>query len=30
MGVSINVNTSPLAGKEGTKLALNDLKVRLK
>lgn len=30
MGVSISVNTSPLAGKEGTKVTLNDLKVRLK
>jgi GTP-binding protein len=30
MGVSISVNTSPLAGKEGTKIALNDIKVRLK
>lgn len=30
MGVSISVNTSPLAGKEGSKVALNDLKVRLK
>jgi GTP-binding protein len=30
MGVSISVNTSPLAGKEGTKFTLNDLKVRLK
>jgi len=30
MGVSISVNTSPLAGKEGTKVALNDLKTRLK
>jgi GTP-binding protein len=30
MGVTINVNTSPFAGKEGTKLTLNDLKVRFK
>lgn len=30
MGVSINVNTSPLAGKEGTKVSLNDLKQRIK
>lgn len=30
MGVSINVNTSPLAGKDGTKVALNDLKTRVK
>lgn len=29
MGVSINVNTSPFAGKEGEKLTLNDLKNRL-
>jgi GTP-binding protein len=29
MGVSINVNTSPFAGKEGEKLTLNDLKLRL-
>lgn len=30
MGVSISVNTSPLAGKEGTKVTLNDIKNRLK
>lgn len=30
MGVSISVNTSPLAGKEGTKITLNDIKMRLK
>lgn len=30
MGVSINVNNSPLAGKDGDKLALNDLKTRIK
>ena len=30
MGVSISVNTSPLAGKEGTKITLNDLRNRLK
>jgi GTP-binding protein len=30
MGVSISVNTSPLAGKEGTKFTLNDIKSRLK
>ncbi len=30
MGVSISVNTSPLAGKEGTKITLNDLRQRLK
>ena len=29
MGVSISVNTSPMAGKEGQKLTLNDLKTRL-
>lgn len=29
MGVSVNVNTSPFAGKEGTKITLNDLRVRL-
>lgn len=29
MGVSINVNTSPFAGKEGTKMTLNDIKNRL-
>lgn len=29
MGVSISVNTSPLAGKAGSKLTLNDLKMRL-
>ncbi len=29
MGVSISVNTSPLAGKEGKKVALNDIKQRL-
>jgi GTP-binding protein len=29
MGVSISVNTSPLAGKSGSKVALNDLKQRL-
>jgi GTP-binding protein len=30
MGVSISVNTSPLAGKEGSKITLNDLRSRLK
>lgn len=30
MGVSISVNTSPLAGKEGSKFTLNDIKMRLK
>jgi len=30
MGVSISVNTSPFAGTEGSKLALNDLRVRLR
>ena len=30
MGVSLSVNTSPLAGKEGTKITLNDIKSRLK
>jgi alpha-glucosidase (family GH31 glycosyl hydrolase) len=30
MGVSVSVNTSPLAGKEGSKITLNDLKSRLK
>lgn len=29
MGVSISVNTSPLAGKSGSKVTLNDLKQRL-
>lgn len=29
MGVSISVNTSPLAGKAGTKVTLNDIKQRL-
>ena len=29
MGVSLNVNTSPFAGKEGTKLTLADIKNRL-
>ena len=29
MGVSVNVNTSPFAGKEGTKMTLNDIKNRL-
>ena len=29
MGVSININNSPFAGKEGTKVTLNDLKTRL-
>ena len=29
MGVSISVNTSPLAGKAGSKLTLGDLKERL-
>ena len=29
MGVSISVNTSPLAGKEGQKLTLNDIRSRL-
>ena len=29
MGVSISVNTSPLAGKEGQKMTLNDLRTRL-
>lgn len=30
MGVSIDVNTSPLAGKEGSKVTLNEIKMRLK
>jgi len=30
MGVTIYVNTSPLCGKEGTKITYNDLKNRLK
>ena len=30
MGVTIAVNTSPFAGKEGSKLTLNDLKNRFK
>jgi predicted membrane GTPase involved in stress response len=30
MGVTVNVNTSPFAGKEGSKLTLNDLKIRFK
>lgn len=30
MGVSISVNTSPLAGKEGSKITLNDIRMRLK
>lgn len=30
MGVSVSVNTSPLAGKEGKKVTLNDIKQRLK
>jgi len=30
MGVSISVNTSPLAGKEGSKITLNDIRVRIK
>jgi predicted membrane GTPase involved in stress response len=30
MGVTINVNTSPFAGREGNKLTLNDLKTRFK
>lgn len=30
MGVSISVNTSPLAGKEGSKITFNDIRVRLK
>ena len=29
MGVSISVNTSPLAGKAGSKVTLNDIKQRL-
>jgi GTP-binding protein len=29
MGVSISVNTSPLAGKSGSKVTLNDIKQRL-
>ena len=29
MGVSVNVNTSPFAGKEGTKITLNEIKKRL-
>lgn len=29
MAISVNVNTSPLAGKEGDKLTLNDIKNRL-
>ena len=29
MGVSVSVNTSPLAGKSGSKITLNDLKLRL-
>ena len=29
MGVSVSVNTSPLAGKSGSKVTLNDLKQRL-
>ena len=29
MAISVNVNTSPLAGKEGEKLTLNDIKNRL-
>lgn len=29
MAISVNVNTSPLAGKEGEKLTLNDIKSRL-
>lgn len=29
MAISVNVNTSPLAGKEGDKLTLNDIKNRV-
>lgn len=29
MGVSISVNTSPLAGRAGSKVTLNDIKQRL-
>ena len=30
MGVSISINSSPLAGKDGVKVNFNDLKTRLK
>jgi GTP-binding protein len=29
MGITVSVNTSPLAGKDGTKISFNELKKRL-